>query len=60
MQDHLILQVNTVLVIRTDMVMVHRITQTKAQEKNNMTVLTRSIFQHVLNLQCNTGATNSE
>jgi len=24
-----------------------------------MTVLTRSILQHVLNVQCNTGATNS-
>jgi hypothetical protein len=59
-QGHLILQVNTVPVIRTDMVMVHRITHTKAEEKNNMTILTRSILQHVLNLQCNIQATNSE
>lgn len=60
MQGHLILQVNTVPVIRTDMVMVHHITYTKGEEKNNTTILTRSILQHVLNLQRNTSATNSE
>ena len=60
MKGHLILQVNTVPVIRTDMVMVHHITQTKAEMKNNMTILPGPILQHVLNLQCNTDATNSE
>jgi len=60
MQGHLTLQVNTVPTIRKDMVMLHHITYTKAEEKNDTTVLTRSILQHVLNVQCNTGATNSE